>query len=377
MKIFMLLTLWSMWFLNFATRTGISPLLPIIEDELAISHALAGSLFLFMSIGFTISVFMSGLLCRFIGYKRSIVSGYTALVLVLISTQYAETYYALSVITFLIGLSSGIYFPCAVPLITSVFSRENWGKAVGFHEMAVSFNFILTPILITFILRYYQWKTYFIVIAGACLISVILLWILAPDPPPRQVRRGSYITLLRRKEIWLMIIFWSISATTAAGIYTVIPLFLVNEKGLQLDLANTIFGISRIGGLFATVLIGFIVDRYDLRKIIFVILLIGGLSTIGMALAQAFWLLVCMLVIQATVSVAFFPAAIVGISDITRLEERSTFTGITLSVSSIFGLGIFPVSLGMVADRWNFQVGILIMGIITTMTCLLVKWLKN
>lgn len=46
MNILFLLLFWSLWFLNFSTRTVLSPLLPIFEKELQISHALAGSIFL-------------------------------------------------------------------------------------------------------------------------------------------------------------------------------------------------------------------------------------------------------------------------------------------------------------------------------------------
>jgi NNP family nitrate/nitrite transporter-like MFS transporter len=199
----------------------------------------------------------------------------------------------------------------------------------------------------------------------------------APDPRPQEARRSSYATILLRKDFWLMNIIWTITVMATYGIYSITPLFLVTERGLPLALANTIFGVSRIGGLFATILIGFVLDRYSVRKILFLILLITGLSTIGVALAQVFWLLVGMLVIQATVSVAFFPSAITAISKITRLEERSTFMGITVAIASIWGVGIAPVGLGAVADAWNFQIGILVLGVLSTASCMLMRGLKG
>jgi MFS family permease len=146
---------------------------------------------------------------------------------------------------------------------------------------------------------------------------------------------------------------------------------------LQLELANTIFGVSRIGGLFATILIGFVLDRYAIKKILFIIIIVTGFSTIGVALAQVFWLLVGMLVIQATVSVAFFPSAIMAISKITRLDERSTFMGMILAIASIWGVGITPLGLGAVADAWNFQIGILILGVLSILSCVLMRGLKK
>ncbi len=356
---------------------SLSPLLPLIEDELAITHALAGSLFLYLYVGFTISVSMSGWISKYIGYKRSIIYSFLALVVVLICLRYAKTYHDFSTCSFFIGLATGIYYPCAISLITSIFSRDNWGKAISFHETAASSGLFVIPILVAFSLRFYHWKSFFVILSGACLMVIILFYVFAPDPRPQRERRSNYSLVLRRKDFWIVTIIWTISAMATAGIFSVIPLFLVKEKGIQLELANTIFGFSRIGGLLATILVGFVLDRYAVKKILFIILFITGLSTIGMALAQVFWLLVGMLIIQATVSIAFFPSAIIAISKITRFEERSTFMGLILTISAICGVGFTPVALGLVADRWNFQIGILVLGVLTTVSCVLIRELKN
>jgi NNP family nitrate/nitrite transporter-like MFS transporter len=377
MKIFFLLIFWSLWFLNFSVRMALSPLLPIIEGELAITHALAGSLFSFMSVGSTISVFMSGWVSRRIGYKRSILFGFIALALVALCLKYAHTYYFFAGCAFLIGLTAGIYLPCVVPLITSIVSRVNWGKAIAFHDTAASFSFLAVPILVALTIRSYHWQSFYVMLSGACILIIILFSIFAPDPRPQEEKKSSYSTVLRRPAFWVIAIIWIMAAMATAGIYTIIPLFLVTEKGMQVQAANTIFGISRIGGVFATMLIGFFLDRYSVKKILFTILFITGLSTVGMALAQVLWLLVGMLVIQATISMAFFPAAITAVSSITPPEERTTFIGVTLGISSLICFGVFPVGLGAIADKWSFQIGILAAGILITLSCALIRRLKE
>jgi MFS family permease len=206
---------------------------------------------------------------------------------------------------------------------------------------------------------------------------IIFFWVLVPDPHPQEERSSRYSKVLRRTEFWIMAIIWVIVAMATTGIYNIIPLFLVKEKGIQVELANTIFGFSRIGGVIATFLIGFALDRYAVKKILFIILLITGLSTVGMALAHAFWLLVGMLIIQATVGVVFFTSAITAISTTTPLEERSTFIGVIVAISAIFSFGFVPVGLGAVADRWSFQDGIFVIGVLTTLSCVLVKGVKK
>ena len=377
MKIRLLLIFWGLWFLNASSRVVLSPLLPIIEDELAITHALAGSLFFYMSVGLTVSVFMAGWISKHIGYKRSIIYSFTALVFVFICFRYAQTYYAFAVFSFSLGLTLGIYLPCAVPLITSMINRGNWGKAIAFHDTAPSFSFLAIPILVAFVLRFLHWKAFFVMLSGACALVIIFFWVFAPDPRPQEEKRSRYAAVLGRPDFWIIAILWITATIATAGIYSIIPLFLVTEQGMQLEVANTIFGISRIGGVFATILVGFLIDRFAVKKILFTILLITGLATVGMALAQVVWLLVGMLVIQATASVAFFPAAVTTISMITPLDERSTFVGLTLAVSGIIGMGLVPVGLGAVADIWNFQIGILVTGVVIVLSCMLIRGLQG
>jgi sugar phosphate permease len=162
-----------------------------------------------------------------------------------------------------------------------------------------------------------------------------------------------------------------------SGIYSIIPLFLVKERMMHMEMANTIFGFSRVGGIVATILIGFVLDRCDIKKILSIVLLTSGISTIDLALAHEFWLLVVMLFIQPTIGTAFFPIGLMAISRITSVNERGIFTGTALSLAAMGGMGLTPLFLGAVADAWSFQTGILVMGAATVLFCVFLKGLKG
>lgn len=377
MKIFFLLLFWSLWYVNFSARTVISPLLPIIEDEFAISHAVAGSIFSFLSIGYTITLLLSGVLSPRIGYKRSIALGLLILMTSLFCLRYTTTYASLAVASLFIGLGAGIYLPSAIPLITAVFGREHWGKAIAFHETAASFSVFSIPLLTAIALRFINWRTIFFILSAACLIVCTFFCIFSPDPSPQKGKRVQFSSVLRRRDFWIMAILWVFAASCALGLYNVIPLFLVKENGMSLETANTIFGFSRIGGFFVAITAGFLVDRYRAKKILFLVILFTGLSTMSLALAQTIPFLVVMLFVQATIYPAFFPVALVTISRLTDFNERSIFTGTTIAIGVIFGMGLTPVILGAVADVWNFKVGIFALGALTTLSCISLKGVKG
>lgn len=377
MKLFLLLLFWSLWYINFSAKSITSPLMPLIEDEFAITHAMAGVLFFCFWVGNTISVFYAGFMSLKIGYKRSILLSFYGMTITFILLRFASSYPVFAGFAFLLGLASGIYLPCGIPLITAVFDREHWGKAISVHETAAGFSMLTVPFAVAFIISVMSWKSVFIVMSGACLIAGLILHVFSPDPRPRKEERAGMMNIVRRKEFWIMTALWCSCAIASMGIYNIVPLFLVKERGIQIEAANTIFGISRIGGFIAMISVGFIIDRFNLKRLLLVLLLATGISTMAVAMISIPWLLSVMLFLQATFSVVFFPAGLVAISKLTTLGERSVFTGILMSMSGIIGPGLSPIVLGAVADIWSFQTGILGAGIIITSACLLVRYLKE
>jgi MFS family permease len=377
MKIFLLFVFWCLWYLSFSARSIISPIMPLIEDEFSISHAMAGVLFFSFYVGNTIAVFYSGFLSLKIGYKKTIVTAFVILFIAFILLRFTGSYGLFAVIVFFLGIGGGLYLPCAIPMITTIFEQKDWGKAISFHETAAGLNILTIPFIVVFALNFVNWKSIFLVFSFACLIVTTVLYIFSPAPRPEKKEKASVLEILKRKDFWIITALWISCGIASMGIYNIIPLYLVKERAIQIDSANTIFGISRIGGFIAMVSIGFILDRFKLKKILTAIILATGFTTMGIALVHSYQLISIMLFLQATFSVVFFPTGLVAIARLTTLSERSLFTGVVMSMSSIIGPGLSPLILGAVADIWNFQIGILISGIIITVSCISLRYLKE
>jgi NNP family nitrate/nitrite transporter-like MFS transporter len=375
---FLLIALfWSLWLLNFSSRLILSPVLPLIEDQLHLSHGQAGSLFSFLAVGYTITSVLAGLISLRTGYKRAILASYVIVTVALFSLQYATSYPSLALLMFFIGIGTGLYMPCVVPIITSTFDRQTWGKSIAIVDTGASVSIFLVPIFTVMALRLFYWRTLFLLLSGACAVALMLFWKFAPDPRPQKVENAQLFQILRRREFWIMFLVWIFAAASVFGLFAIIPLFLVKEKGMSLEMANTVFGVSRAGGICVSILGGYLADRYGAKRVLFFILLVTGISTIGIALAQNFPLLVAMLVIEASACTGFFPVGYATISRLTSLEERGMFVGIALAAGVIFGHGLAPALLGVTADVLNFQTGILILGCLTMLCCLSLRRLPK
>ena len=377
MKPLLVALFWCLWLLNFSSRMVLSPVLPLIEDQLQLSHGQAGSLFSFVAVGYTITSVLSGLISLRTGYKRAILTSNVIVIAALFFLQYATSYLSLALLMLFIGIGTGLYMPSVVPIITSTFHRQTWGKAIAIVDTGASVSIFLVPILAVIALRLFYWRNLFLLLSGACAIALILFWKFAPDPRPQKVENAQLFQVLRRSEFWIMLHLWLFATASVVGLFSVIPLFLVKERGMSLELANTVFGISRAGGICVSILAGYLADRYGAKRILFFAFLITGISTIGMALAQDFPLLVTMLVLEASVCTGFFPVGYAAISKLTSLEERGMFLGTVMAAGVIFGHGLTPALLGATADVLNFQSGILVLGCLTTLCCLSLRRLPK
>ena len=57
-----------------------------------------------------------------------------------------------------IGLSAGFYLPSGIVILTDLVSREHWGKAIAFHELAPNLGFITAPLLVEALLGLASWR---------------------------------------------------------------------------------------------------------------------------------------------------------------------------------------------------------------------------
>ena len=282
MNLVLLLICWSLWFLVFASRVIFAPLLPVIEAEFQTSHAVAGSLFLCLTSGMTISYLLVSHWLNFrVGYKRAILLSLLFMVLFIFLMGYTRSYGELAVLCFIVGLGSGVYVPAVIPILTSVFSQHHWGKVISFHETGAAVASPLTPLLTAFALRHIEWRSLFFILSLALLFVTALFWRLSPNPSPEKKTSFPWRSLLTKPVFWIVLAVFTMGATAMNGLYNITPLFLIHERGFDLETANRILGYTRAGGFIAILLAGLIIDRLGAKPVMLGTLLIAGLSTIA------------------------------------------------------------------------------------------------
>lgn len=365
-----LFLLWSLWFFNFSGRIIFSPILPLIEDEFAVSHARAASIFIFQSIGYAFAMTLSGFYSGRVGFKRTIVFSFVVLACVCLCVPFVNVFSLFYLIVLVNGFSAGIYMPAIMPLIREHFAQRNLGKTISIYDSAASISIFTVPFIVLFLLHYFPWRGIFGVLGIAIFVIVVLFCLKGEELKINEPQRTVFKGLISRKSLWVMITIMSIVMGANMGIYYILPLYLTKELFLDIGHANGLLGISRLGGIGVAVLCGFLVDRFNLRKIMFMLMVISGFLTILVGAASAAVIGIT-LFLQAVFITGLMPIAFVCMARLFDRETMSMAIGLIVPLSTLFGTGLFPYLLGLSGDLLSFRFGIIVLGVLLT----LISWI--
>ena len=137
----------GIFLLNFTARIILSPLLPTIENELAISHGQAGFFFFLISVGYLFGLLGSGFFDSRATHKLTIVVSSAGVGIALIAIAFATNLSTVRTGLMALGFAAGLYIPSAIAAITSIIKQEHWGKAIAVHELAPNLAFFASPFI--------------------------------------------------------------------------------------------------------------------------------------------------------------------------------------------------------------------------------------
>lgn len=358
-----LLFIASIFLLNFTARIIAAPLLPTIEKDLGISHGDAASLFLFLSIGYFISLLGSGHISSRITHRKTIAVSAIAVGTALSLISFSESLFAMRCCVFVLGVSAGIYLPSGITTVTSLVNPRHWGKAVAIHELAPNLSFILTPLLAEMLLHWFKWRTilYFIGVVSVIMGIVFSKLGKGGNFLGEAPNFSSIKKIFRIPAFWILIALFSLAITSTLGIYNILPLYLVTEHGMSLDWANSLVGTSRISTLGMAFLGGWATDRFGPKPIMIGVFIVTGILTLLIGMVSTPWI-AAIVFLQPVLAVCFYPAGFAALSIISSPENRNMAISLTIPVAFVLGGGIVPALIGVMADNGCFSLGISLSG---------------
>jgi NNP family nitrate/nitrite transporter-like MFS transporter len=174
---------------------------------------------------------------------------------------------------------------------------------------------------------------------------------------------------------WLMLLLFGLGISNSLGVYTMLPLYLINEQGIQRNMANSLVALSRVSGLGVTLVGGWITDRIGAKKTLIFVFMLSGIMTVLIGVTSGTWILIAVFV-QPMLAVCFFPAGFIALSHIGPPKARNIAVSLTVPFAFLFGGGAVPAGIGLMGDIASLSLGIALLGVLIIIGAFLAGFLK-
>jgi len=302
------------------TKNLFPPLLLPLREAFMIDNTQVGLLVTLVFFGYALARFPSGIMADHIGCTKTILLGSAAMALSFLGVAVSPSYPVMAFMTFVLGVSSGVYVTAGYTLAVIIGSRERAATATAAFESFGIVAAIVSPILVTIFVIFLNWQLLFIV-SGLLLVLMTAAFYRFRerstefeneyavhtgienkqlDGLPGQKNSTGTLKGLFRDALTSSVIFrdplirrfiiWStlvggFGALSWTGINAFIPTFLVEERGYSYEIANQMFIIVAAAGLVAKIATGWLADRFGNNVVMFINLTLSIGLFIGLTLS--------------------------------------------------------------------------------------------
>ena len=317
------------FFFQALTKNLFPPLLLPLREAFSIDNTQVGLLVTLVYFGYALARFPSGVLADLYGCTKTALAGSILMALSFIAVALSPTFPVMALMTFILGLSSGIYVTAGYTLAVIIGSRKRAATATAAFETFGIIAGLISPLLVTFFVFHFSWSLLFTV-SGLFLGFVTFLFYRVrrksirfeseyatgngltidgsgttgdkklPDKKREFFRQLDISTAVFRDPRIRRFIIWStlvggLGALSWTGINSFIPTFLVENRGYAYETANQMFIIVSIAGLLAKVVTGWLADRFGNNPVLFTNLFFSIILFIALSFTANHWLLLLIL----------------------------------------------------------------------------------
>ena len=262
-----LLITWAGWIGIYLARGVLPPVLPVLAEELGLTHAQSGLLETAYLVGYIASKMPAGALSsRFVARRvlaASMVGYGAATFLVSGAAGYAQ----ILVLRFLVGLFQGVHLPVANALLSDRFGPRQ-SRAIGFNESGANIgNTLAFPLTVT-ILSSLGWRYAFVLLSLPAFLLSAAAFTLMRDEEPAPAAAGSRPNG-RFRDYWRLLVPFALSHgaynLVLRTTFTFTPSFLVEFRGLDVAAAGIVAATLPFAGIFAKMASGLVAERLGRR----------------------------------------------------------------------------------------------------------------
>ncbi|PCI74964.1 hypothetical protein COB21_06150 [Candidatus Aerophobetes bacterium] len=362
-------------FLSILSRMVFAPLTPLICKEMGLCHGETGHLFLVLSIGFAVTLFLSQYINCWISHKKTIAISLYSNAFLFLSTPWIGGYASLCSFLFFVGLASGLFIPSSIAIIRKVIFDNHLGKAFGMRQAMQSCAFIFGPAMVSIFSPYLSWRFILLSLGVFFLIFSVLFSIFFKEGQDKSppVSMEFFRGVLTMPSFWIMLLLLCLISGMNYGVYNMAPNYYDSQYDVDRSTVNTLIMVARIFSFFTAILSGFLADKIGMRKALFSLLLICGLTTFFLGISSV-GVSLFLFILQSSLATALMSLIHLAIANIVPAHRSASIISMMAPFAFIFGSGIVPKVIGIFADKGMYSQAFALFGIIAIAAALFFNW---
>jgi len=279
-------TLFTLYFSIFAAILGlsiISPILPIIAEDLRVTGVWMGLIFSGFAISRAIVMPIMGRLSDKYGRKIFIASGLLLLAVISLLYLLAHNEYTLTAVRLLNGLAAGMIIPVAMAYAGETAKEGKEGRAMGTFMMMYFLGVGVGPLLGGFLWHLFGMTSVFYVMSGISVIALLLVLPFLPEVKKPKASKTeeheSFKSIIKHDAVKLILLIGFISAFRQIVLVSFLP-----SQATSFDINVAQVGIIIAAGVIATGILvsyfGTVADKLSKYKRLLMMIIGSFIGTI-------------------------------------------------------------------------------------------------
>ena len=177
----------------------------------------------------------------------------------------------------LLSVNTTIYHPGAYSFTTKIVQPRDRPKALGIHGAGGTFGMSIGPISLSILmgLMAFKWRQVYLFWVIPIILGAIAVFGIKTEPTediqvihtlqPATDEKPSIRSMLTTSLI-LFLVFVGIRTIGSSMVRSILPIYMVNNKGISESLTNIIYGSNTLMGLVAAPLGGAIATRFGEKR---------------------------------------------------------------------------------------------------------------
>lgn len=277
--------LYGLFMVDFIARVGINAIFPVIQGDLGLNDTEVGMMGSVVLLGMAALVLPISFLGEKYSPKKAIsISALIWSVGTMLSGM-ASNFSILLASRFFVGTGNAAYAPLSNSLITSMYSKKDWGKKIGIYNTAMTLGMALGSIVFANLANSFGWRMAFYAV-GIISILLTIASLALPDPKkildaqvknskkveennaPKVTVKAALSDVVKNKALIGVCLGAGLSSMVLQGSASWYSIYFVREMNYSVGIAATLLSVISLLSALGYPIGGTIMDKwyqYDKR----------------------------------------------------------------------------------------------------------------